>query len=33
LILKVTLDVSFYGGDDLFRLHSKIVAVPWWLDA
>jgi len=22
--------VIVHGGDELFRLHSKVVAVPWW---
>jgi len=27
---QATHGVIVQGGDELFRLHSKVVAVPWW---
>jgi hypothetical protein len=27
---QATHGVIVHGGDELFRLHSKVVAVPWW---
>ena len=27
---QATHGVIVHGGDELFRVHSKVVAVPWW---